>query len=149
MMSMGAGTRDTEVYRPALAFFGESIMREGNMDMGVERGVLTRFVGPWRLTGKLYDKDPKGEPKKVEGWWEADFLGDSSFLITKSKGCAGGLPFERLTILFFDAQNGKYTAAGANTAFPNRLMLEEGIYDEANQTISWKEHTILALGSGE
>jgi hypothetical protein len=85
----------------------------------------------------------------VEGWWESDFFGDSSVLICKSKGRAGRAPFERVILLCYDVQKGKYTAAGAHTAFPSRLLLDEGTYDEASQTISWTEHDILALGSGE
>jgi hypothetical protein len=124
-------------------------MREDKPGKGAERRVLERFVGSWDLTGKIYDKDPEAEPMKVEGWWESDFLGDSSVLICKSKGRAGGAPFERVILLCYDAQKGKYTAAGANTAFPSRLLLDEGTYDEASQTISWTEHDILVLGSGE
>jgi hypothetical protein len=122
---------------------------EGEPDKGAERRVLERFVGSWDLTGTLYDEDPTAEPMKVEGWWESDFLGNSSFLISKSKCRAGGVPFDRLTILCYDAPKGKYTAAGANTAFPSRLLLDEGTYDEASQSISWTEHDILVLGSGE
>lgn len=124
-------------------------MREGKPDDGAERQVLERFVGSWDLSGKLYHEDPNAEPMKVEGRWESDFLGDSSFLISKSQGRAGGAPFERMTILCYDIQKGKYTAAGANTAFPSRLLLDEGTYDEASRTISWAEHEILVLGSSE
>jgi hypothetical protein len=86
---------------------------------------------------------------KVDGWWETDFMGDSSFLISQSRGRAGSEPFERMTILCYDAQDGKYTAAGAHSVFPTRLLLDEGTYDESSQTIWWTEHEILALGSGE
>jgi hypothetical protein len=124
-------------------------MREGKPDDGAERQVLERFVGSWDLSGKLYHEDPEAEPLKLEGLWEADFLGDSSFLISGSKGRAGGAPFERMTILCYDAQRGRYTAAGANTAFPGRLLLNEGTYDEASRTISWAEHAMPGLGPGE
>ena len=85
---------------------------------------------------------------EVEGWWESEFFGDGSVLICRSKGRAGGAPFEGVILLCYDAQNGKYTA-GAHTAFPGRLLLDEGTYDEASQTISWTEHDVLVLGSGE
>jgi hypothetical protein len=124
-------------------------MGEGKPDKGAEHRVLERFVGSWDLTGKIYDKDPEAEPMEMDGWWESDFFGDSSVLICKSKGRAGGAPFERVILLCYDAQKGKYTAAGANTAFPGRLLLDEGTYDEASQTISWTEHDVLVLGSGE
>ena len=84
----------------------------------------------------------------MEGWWESDFFGDSSVLICKTKGRAGRAPFERVILVCYDVQKGKYTAAGAHTAFPSRLLLDEGTYDEANKKISWQEHEILGSASG-
>jgi hypothetical protein len=123
-------------------------MSEGKLDNGAERRVLERFVGHWDLTGKVYDKDPNAALVQIEGWWESSFMGDSPFLIAKSKGRAGTAPFERVVILCYDSQKGKYTAAGAHSAFPTGLVLDEGTYDEANQKISWQEHEILASASG-
>jgi hypothetical protein len=49
-----------------------------------------------------------------------------------------------VVILCYDSQKGKYTAAGAHSAFPTGLILDESTYDEANKKISWQEHEILA-----
>jgi hypothetical protein len=123
-------------------------MREGKPGNGAERRVLERFVGHWDLTGEVYDKDPGAAPVQIEGWWESSFMGDSPFLIAKSKGRVGTAPFERVVILCYDSQKGRYTAAGAHSAFPTGLILDEGTYDEANKTLSWQEHEILASASG-
>ena len=123
-------------------------MSEGKPDNGAERGVLERFVGHWDLAGKVYDEDPSAALVQIEGWWESSFMGDSPFLIAKSKGRSGTAPFERVVILCYDFQKGKYTAAGAHSAFPTGLILDEGTYDEANKKISWQEHEILGSASG-
>jgi hypothetical protein len=123
-------------------------MRDGKPDNVAERRVLERFVGRWDLTGKVYDLDRNAPLVQIEGWCKSSFMGDSPFLIVRSKGRAGTAPFERVVILCYDSQKGKYTAAGAHSAFPTRLILDEGTYDEAAETISWREKEILASESG-
>jgi hypothetical protein len=115
---------------------------------GPEHRVLDRMVGHWNFIGKIYSKEPGSEPTKVEGANDTNFLGESTWLVSKSKA-TGDISYEAEGIMCFDAEKGKYVSTGANSYFTPRLVLSEGTYDEASRTLSWKEREILEPGSGE
>jgi hypothetical protein len=107
------------------------------------------MVGHWDFTGKVFDENSGAEPLKLEGSVENRFLGESAWVVATGKGRAGNDSYEIVSIMCFDAETQKFVATGANSAFPPKLVLDEGTYDESSKTISWKEQEILEPGSGK
>ncbi len=105
---------------------------------GPEHKILERYVGKFTVTGTVYHRDPKEAPLKFTGTSEAEFLGGSSWVVSRGKA-RGSMEMEDAGILCYDAKKGKYTAVGANSVFPPGLDIGEGTYDAAKRTMSWKE----------
>jgi hypothetical protein len=139
-------TRNKQPARPADDSAKDT---KDKLKAGPDYGVVERMVGRWDLTGVVYPKDPKAAPLKGEDTQETNFLGNSSWLVSKTKGRIGELPLESVGLMCYDPEKGKYTATGAGTLDPPRLVIAEGTYAESSKTMSWKELEVIEPGTTE
>jgi hypothetical protein len=80
---------------------------------------------------------------------EVSPIGDSGWVVMKSKGTSGNKSYESVAIWGYDGRKGKFRMMGVNTLFPSRAFDGEGTYDEATKTISWDPQEVIVPGTNE